>query len=92
MEFPRLVYRFNGSLTHNLVKNEKEFNAAISEGWFENVPDAKAEKPSDKAIPDDNTPPTREELEIQAKELDIKFDGRTSDAKLLNLINEALSK
>lgn len=92
MEFPRLVYRFNGALTHNLVENEKEFNKAISDGWFETVPDAKAEKPSGKTIPGDTDPPTREELEIQAKELEIKFDGRTSDAKLLTMINEALSK
>lgn len=39
---------------------------------------------------DDNMPPTREEMAVKATELGIKFDGRTSDAKLLERINEAL--
>lgn len=91
MEFPRLVYRFNSELKYQLVEDEKEFKSAINNGWFENVPDAK-NITSVETIPDNNAPPTREEMEIQAKELGIKFDGRTSDAKLLNLINEALEK
>jgi hypothetical protein len=40
----------------------------------------------------DDAPPTREELEAQATELDIVFDGRTSDAKLKERIDEALAK
>lgn len=39
---------------------------------------------------DDNTPPTREELEQKATELGIKFDGRTTDRKLLERIEEVL--
>jgi hypothetical protein len=38
----------------------------------------------------DNAPPTRAELEIKARELNIKFDGRTRDHKLLQLITEQL--
>ena len=38
----------------------------------------------------DNSAPTREELEIKARELNIKFDGRTRDHKLLQLITEQL--
>jgi len=38
--------------------------------------------------PKDDAPPTREELEQMAKELGIKFDGRTSDKKLIALIGE----
>lgn len=38
----------------------------------------------------DDSPPTREELETKAKELGIKFDGRTGDAKLAAKIAEAL--
>lgn len=34
----------------------------------------------------DDAPPTRAELETKAKELGIKFDGRTSDKKLGDLI------
>jgi len=34
--------------------------------------------------------PTREEMSIKARELGIKFDGRTSDKKLSSLIETAL--
>lgn len=34
--------------------------------------------------------PTREEMDIKARELGIKFDGRTSDKKLISLIATAL--
>jgi uncharacterized protein (DUF1697 family) len=34
--------------------------------------------------------PTREEMAIKARELGIKFDGRTSDKKLSSLIETAL--
>jgi hypothetical protein len=39
---------------------------------------------------DDNSEPTREELEAKAQELGIKFDGRTSDKKLNSLIEAKL--
>ena len=39
---------------------------------------------------DDILPPTRLEMEIKAALLGIKFDGRTSDKKLLERIEEAL--
>lgn len=38
----------------------------------------------------DDAPPTRDELEEKARELGIKFDGRTSDKLLLKRISEAL--
>ena len=41
--------------------------------------------------PDDDAPPTREELEAKAKELGIRFDGRTGDKKLGQLIQDRLS-
>lgn len=41
--------------------------------------------------PEDNAPPTREELEAKAKELGIRFDGRTGDKKLGQLIQDRLS-
>ena len=40
--------------------------------------------------PADDAPPTRVEMEAKATELGIKFDGRTSDARLLAKISEAL--
>lgn len=43
------------------------------------------------AVPEDDAPPTRAELEAKAKELGIKFDGRTGDKKLGQLIQDKLS-
>ena len=37
-----------------------------------------------------DAPPTRDEMAIKARELGIKFDGRTSDKKLSLLIETAL--
>jgi hypothetical protein len=39
---------------------------------------------------DENAPPTRSELEQKAAELGLKFDGRTSDNKLGQKIQEFL--
>jgi hypothetical protein len=41
--------------------------------------------------PDDDAAPTREELEAKATELGIRFDGRTKDKKLGQLIQDRLS-
>lgn len=93
MEFPRLVYRLKDKvIVHELVQDLNEFDLNIKNGWFENVPDAFSGESSAEVYKADNLPPTRAELETQAKELSIKFDGRTSDAKLLALIEEALEK
>jgi len=40
--------------------------------------------------PDDNAPPTREELVAKAKELKVSFNARTSDETLLERITNAL--
>lgn len=44
------------------------------------------------AVPDDNAAPTRIELIEKAKELGLTFTKRTSDEKLLSMINEALKE
>jgi len=44
-----------------------------------------------RAAPDDDAPVTREELAAKAKELGISFDGRTSNRKLIKLIEAALA-
>ena len=41
-------------------------------------------------IVDSDAPPTREEMSAKARDLGIKFDGRTSDKKLSLLIATAL--
>lgn len=68
---------------------ESDIQAYIELGysltWEEAI---KAAEAKDEPISD--APPTREELEIKAKDLGIKFDGRTTDKKLASLIEEAL--
>ena len=43
------------------------------------------------AAPEDDAAPTRAELEAKATELGIRFDGRTKDKKLGQLIQDRLS-
>jgi hypothetical protein len=43
-------------------------------------------------VPEDDALPTREELEVKATELGIRFDGRTKDKKLGQLIQDRLSE
>lgn len=61
----------------------------IPQGWHETIWDAQkaATHPADI---NDSGEVTREEMEQKAKELGLKFDGRTSNRKLLSLIEEAL--
>lgn len=51
---------------------------------------AKVEAPAQNDEIDDNAPPSRIELVEKAKELGLKFTKRTSDEKLLEMINTAL--
>lgn len=99
MIFPTLVYkspgnhRFRNGKTYRYISvaNEDALNRAISDGWNLSKEDAINGKPAE--LPDeviDNAPPTREEMEAKARELGVKFDGRTSDRKLLLLITTAL--
>jgi len=94
LKFPRLVY--SSPSIFLCVNDAKEYEAAINAGWFSTVPEATAPRPAIvqqllNEAPKDDAPPTRDELEIKAKELGIKFDGRTTDAKLARMIAESLS-
>ena len=42
--------------------------------------------------PNDDAPPTREELEAKARELGVKFNGRTSDKALAAKIQSTLEQ
>lgn len=84
MIFPRLVYK--SASDHMLVQDQDEFDLQRKKGWFATVPEA-ITGAHDVA---DEGQPTREELEQKASELALKFDGRTSDAKLGKMIEEAL--
>lgn len=97
MEFPRLVYK-GGPATHLLVQDEDQLEAALADDWFLTVPEAIRGVADVKPVEvdqadesNDNTrAPTRAEMEAKATELGIKFDGRTSDKKLLELITTKL--
>lgn len=106
-EFPALVYkaegryfRLNGTYDFESVKNAEELAEKLKNGWFENLEAAIAERTAvsehkkavSEPVPDDFAPPTRQELETKATELGIKFDGRFSDKKIAQLIDEALAK
>jgi hypothetical protein len=96
-EFPTLVYRSPGphhgpgSTTYDYrgVTNEDELSVRQAEGWTLSLDEAIKGKPA-APEPVDNAPPTRAEMEQKARELKIKFDGRTTDRKLLGLIESAL--
>ncbi len=68
-------------INHRLLREQAEAQAKI-----------KAAEPVEAAVPDENAPPTREELETKATELGIPFNGRTSDKKLSGLIATALQQ
>lgn len=68
-------------INHRLLREQAEAQAKI-----------KAAEPVEASVPDENAPPTREELEAKATELGIPFNGRTSDKKLSGLIATALQQ
>ena len=83
--FPRMIYKADGphkihggKFDYCIVVDADELDAALADGWALTTDEANALK----AAPVDDAMPTRAELEQKANELEIKFDGRTSDAKL----------
>jgi uncharacterized protein YunC (DUF1805 family) len=76
---------------------EGAIDAAKEAGWFETTTEAKAAKDTADAAkaaevqkPDNLLPATRAELEQKANELGIKFNDKTSDKKLRDLIAATL--
>jgi hypothetical protein len=68
-------------INHRLLREQAEAAAKA---------EAQAVKVVDTA-PEDDAAPTRAELEAKATELGIRFDGRTKDKKLGQLIQDRLS-
>ena len=65
-------------INHRLIREQAEAAAKAAEAQA--------------IVPEDNASPTREELEAKATELGIRFDGRTKDKKLGQLIQDRLSE
>jgi hypothetical protein len=90
--------RAGGTYDFKGVHSQEELDAALAAGWFKTMGEAVAPKvaensaaaPSNTSTDEDNKPPTREELEQKAKELEIKFTDKTSDKKLADLIAATL--
>lgn len=96
-EFPKMLYKAGGSEElhggnfHTFIaQDEQDEAAALADGWHLTTPDAVAAVSKSAAEVDDDAPPTRAEMEAKATELGIKFDGRTTDAKLGEKIAAAL--
>lgn len=73
------------------IKPTKKKKPAKPLDWREQVKAAPAPEPEPEPI-DEDALPTREELEAKASELGIRFDGRTKDKKLGQLIQDRLSE
>lgn len=69
-------------INHRLLREQAEAAAQAAAQAVEAVDTA----------PEDDAAPTREELEAKATELGIRFDGRTKDKKLGQLIQDRLSE
>lgn len=64
------------------ANSDGELESALADGWRKTLEEAKSLEKDDS--------PTRAELEQKASELALKFDGRTSYAKLVKMIEEAI--
>jgi hypothetical protein len=69
-------------INHRLLREQAEAAAQAQAQVVEVV----------EAAPEDDAAPTRAELEAKATELGIRFDGRTKDKKLGQLIQDRLSE
>jgi hypothetical protein len=87
MKNPTMLYRpgkmikTDTGLFDYVIVSEDDIPAHIKLGWSLTA----------SQMQEDDAKPTRAELEEKAKELGIKFDGRTSDAKLASNIKAALN-
>lgn len=91
-----------GTYDHKAVEDEEDHAEALTQGWSDSVPEALAAVKNIKKAPNspdagagagksnnpkpDNAPPTRAEMEEQARKLGISFQPNISDKKLLERI------
>lgn len=100
-EFSTIVYkdvgpyqRRGGTYSTVTINDQADLDAALAAGCVTHpdlIEQAPAADKAGKPATDDNAPPTRAEMEAKATELGIEFTGRTSDKKLLGLIDAALA-
>ena len=68
----------------------EEFDSMLEDGWFKTVQECNSDAEA-KGDSDLDGDVTRKEMETKAKELNISFNSRTTNEKLLAKIEEALS-
>jgi hypothetical protein len=102
-DFPTIVYRTPGphkkprgkTYAYRGAADQEAFDALIAKGWSASYEEAliaaQPLKTKAKAVEiDEVSGPTREEMEIKAKELGVSFNARTSDITLSDRITAAL--
>jgi hypothetical protein len=82
-------HALHGGMYDYVIVPDEQIAETLKAGWFLTTPEALAA--SQAPAPAEDAEPTREELEQKAKELGIKFDGRTTDNKLGALIDAKLA-
>jgi len=103
-QWPRMIYKVGtqeamhgGFYDYELVYDQTALDVLLANGWHMTTAEAKAADEAAKLpvpvdLPQDDPIPSRAEIEKQATVLGIKFDGRTTDAKLLAKIDVELDK
>ena len=104
-DFPTIVYLTPGpykkprgkTYAYRSAADQEAFDALIAKGWSASYEEAVGQsskasaKPKAKAVEiDEVSGPSREELEVKAKELGVSFNSRTSDITLSDRITAAL--
>lgn len=97
-DYPRFVYckpsadSVSRGLKYDYVQvcNDAEYDARIAAGYVDKAADIDAPA-AIVEVPPDDAPVTRAELEQKARELGLKFDGRTTDRKLSAMIADKLA-
>lgn len=100
-QFPTIFYRCpgahhrpGGTYDYLGIADKKGAKAALASGWHKTLPAAVAAfegKPLPEESLDDDLPPTRAELELQASEMGIVFGQSILDEDLAKLIDGALA-
>ncbi len=90
-------HELHGDMFDYIIVDELEVDKRLSDGWSITTTEALNLNVIDAEIEEDiNTkdthPPTRDELEAKATELNIKFRSNTKDETLSKKIEEALNE
>lgn len=99
MSFPTIVYKCPGphacagsTYSYVGVDSDEALAERSADGWFQTLPEAIAGKADLPEIPADDAAPTREEMAIKAVELGIKFNHKTTDRRLAEMIEYVLEE